>query len=74
MVPEVADALEETRRGTPKELWDAEEEDEELSPAFKDPDGEITAARFVTVDEALKLLSHPKDREFLQSIRSKIEG
>jgi len=38
-----------------------------------DPHGEITRVRWVTVDEALALLTHPKDREFLASIRSKIE-
>lgn len=40
---------------------------------FHDPDGEITAVRWVTVDEALELLTHPKDKEFLTSIRGKIK-
>jgi bis(5'-nucleosidyl)-tetraphosphatase len=35
--------------------------------------GEVTQARFVTIDEALALLTHPKDAEFLKSVRSKIE-
>ncbi len=38
-----------------------------------DPDGEVTDARWVTVDEALALLTHPKDKEFLESVRNKIE-
>jgi 8-oxo-dGTP pyrophosphatase MutT (NUDIX family) len=42
-------------------------------PAQIDPMGEITASRFVTVEEAFALLSHPKDKEFLAGIRSKIE-
>ncbi|MEK7109490.1 MAG: NUDIX domain-containing protein [Patescibacteria group bacterium] len=46
---------------------------EELPGAFNDPDGEITAVQFVTLDEALTLLTHPKDKEFLASVRSKIE-
>jgi 8-oxo-dGTP diphosphatase len=36
-------------------------------------DREVTEARFVTLQEALALLSHPKDREFLESVRVKIE-
>lgn len=36
-------------------------------------DEEITAARWVTVDEALGLLTHPKDKEFLLSVRNAIE-
>jgi 8-oxo-dGTP pyrophosphatase MutT (NUDIX family) len=38
-----------------------------------DPHGEITAVRWVTFDEATVLLTHPKDKEFLSSVRSKIE-
>jgi 8-oxo-dGTP pyrophosphatase MutT (NUDIX family) len=34
---------------------------------------EITEARWVTLDEALQLLTHPKDKEFLASVRSIIE-
>ena len=44
--------------------------DTSLSPK---QDGEITAVRWVNVDEALALLTHPRDREFLKSIRSKIK-
>lgn len=40
--------------------------------AFVPTDGEITEARWVTVDEALKLLTHPKDGEFLASVRERI--
>ncbi len=36
-------------------------------------DKEVTEARFVTIDEALTMLTHPKDAEFLRSVRSKIE-
>ena len=38
----------------------------------EDPDGEITEARWVTIDEAQQLLTHPKDKEFLASVRDKI--
>lgn len=37
-------------------------------------DTEITRAVFVSIDEALKLLTHPKDREFLASVRHNIEA
>ena len=36
-------------------------------------DGEITDKRWVTIDEAIELLTHPKDKEFLASVRTKIE-
>ena len=45
---------------------------QELSPY--DPEGEITEARWTTIDEALALLNHPKDREFLHDVRGKIEA
>jgi putative (di)nucleoside polyphosphate hydrolase len=35
-------------------------------------DAEITQMRWVTVDEGLELLTHPKDKEFLESLREKI--
>jgi len=35
--------------------------------------GEITDARFVTPDEALEMLTHPKDREFFKSVRDTID-
>lgn len=35
---------------------------------------EVTEARWVTLDEALSLLTHPKDREFLQTIRTEVEA
>jgi 8-oxo-dGTP pyrophosphatase MutT (NUDIX family) len=35
-------------------------------------DAEVTKAEFVTVDEALDMLTHPKDKEFLQSVREKL--
>lgn len=35
---------------------------------------ETTDARFVTIDEALALLTHPKDKVFLQSVRNRIEN
>jgi NADH pyrophosphatase NudC (nudix superfamily) len=37
-------------------------------------DNEVSEARFVTIDEALQLLTHPKDKEFLQSVRAKVEA
>lgn len=39
----------------------------------RDHDREVTSARWVTLDEALALLTHPKDREFLESVRHKVE-
>jgi len=39
-----------------------------------DPDQEITQVRWATIDEALTLLTHPKDRAFLSSVRTKIEA
>jgi len=39
-----------------------------------DTEGEISNARWVTMDEALGLLTHPKDKEFLQSVRGTIEA
>lgn len=43
-----------------------------LAEKPQDPDGEITAVRFVTIGEALALLSHQKDCEFLESIRDRL--
>jgi len=37
------------------------------------PDNEVTEVRFVTLDEAYELLTHPKDKEFLGSVRSILE-
>jgi 8-oxo-dGTP pyrophosphatase MutT (NUDIX family) len=34
-----------------------------------DPDNEISQVRWVTLDEALQLLTHPKDKEFLASVK-----
>jgi len=39
---------------------------------FKAGDDEVTEARWVTFQEALELLSHPKDKEFLSSSREEI--
>ena len=47
---------------------------EELSGAFDDPEGEITAVRFAAADEALALLTHPKDKEFLERNIAKIKS
>lgn len=38
-----------------------------------DPDDEITEVRWATLDEAYELLTHPKDKEFLGSVRSILE-
>jgi 8-oxo-dGTP pyrophosphatase MutT (NUDIX family) len=35
---------------------------------------ETTDVRWVSIDEAVALLTHPKDREFLESVRSTIEA
>ena len=37
-------------------------------------DEEITKVAWVSIDEALQLLSHPKDKEFLQSVRGRVEA
>jgi 8-oxo-dGTP pyrophosphatase MutT (NUDIX family) len=37
-------------------------------------DDEVTNAKFVTLEEALALLTHPKDKEFLESVREKVES
>jgi 8-oxo-dGTP pyrophosphatase MutT (NUDIX family) len=37
-------------------------------------DREVTAARWVTIEEALKMLTHPKDREFLKSVIERIKA
>lgn len=37
-------------------------------------DEEITQVRWVSVDEAFALLTHPKDKVFLDSVREKIEA
>lgn len=39
---------------------------------FIPTDGEIIEARWVTIDEALSLLTHPKDVAFLASVRDRI--
>ncbi len=39
----------------------------------RDPDDEVTEVRWVTLDEAYELLTHPKDKEFLGSVRSILE-
>lgn len=36
-------------------------------------DEEVTDMRWVTLDEAAELLSHPKDKEFLEFVRKRIE-
>jgi 8-oxo-dGTP pyrophosphatase MutT (NUDIX family) len=37
-------------------------------------DDEVTEARYVTLDEAYELLTHPRDKEFFASVRDTIEG
>jgi len=39
---------------------------------FVPTDGEITEARWVTIDEAIALVTHPRDKEFLEEVRAKI--
>jgi 8-oxo-dGTP pyrophosphatase MutT (NUDIX family) len=47
---------------------------EPLHDGFNDPDGEVTAMRFVSLEQAHELLTHPKDKEFLESITPKIKA
>ena len=47
--------------------------DEDVARDFNDPDGEVTDTRWVSTDEAHKLLTHPKDKEFLDSVIPKIK-
>lgn len=42
--------------------------------ALHPKDSEITEARYVSLDEAKDLLTHPRDREFLESVRGNIQG
>ena len=39
---------------------------------FTPQDSEVAEVRYVTLNEASELLTHPKDREFLASVRDKI--
>ena len=48
--------------------------DEVVAGGFNDPDGEVTAVRFVSLVEARDLLTHPKDKEFLDSITPNIKA
>jgi 8-oxo-dGTP pyrophosphatase MutT (NUDIX family) len=42
--------------------------------SFKPEDvGEVTDIRWATLDEAIAALTHPKDKEFLKSVRARIE-
>jgi 8-oxo-dGTP pyrophosphatase MutT (NUDIX family) len=45
---------------------------QEITPARPDPTGEITDMRWVTFAEALVLLTHPKDAEFLVSVHAEL--
>jgi bis(5'-nucleosidyl)-tetraphosphatase len=42
--------------------------------ALAPQDREVTNAKWLTIDETLALLTHPKDREFLAAVRPKIEA
>ena len=42
--------------------------------ALRGREGEITEARYVTLDEAYEMLTHPKDKEFLKSVWDTIEA
>lgn len=42
--------------------------------ALRAQDGEVTRARWATLDEAIELLTHPKDKEFLASVRPAVEA
>lgn len=41
--------------------------------ALHPQDGEISEARYVSIAEAKDLLTHPRDREFLEAIKATIE-
>ncbi len=41
--------------------------------AIRPQEGEIVEVRWVSLDEAYELLTHPKDKEFFNSVRSIIE-
>jgi 8-oxo-dGTP pyrophosphatase MutT (NUDIX family) len=41
--------------------------------ALHPQDSEVTEARYVTLEEAFELLTHPRDREFLETVRGEIE-
>ncbi len=41
--------------------------------ALTPEDGEVTEARWTTVEEALTLLTHPADRAFLESVKDTLE-
>ncbi|MDE2213302.1 MAG: NUDIX hydrolase [Patescibacteria group bacterium] len=45
-----------------------------LALAPHDSGGEISEARFVSLEEAQTLLTHPKDREFLEGVRPIVEA
>ncbi len=45
-----------------------------MSEVLEPHDKEVTGTKWVSVDEALQLLTHPKDREFLQSVRTRVEA
>jgi len=44
----------------------------ELRP--QDPDGEVTRARWVSLSDIPGLLTHPKDKEFFESVLPKIKA
>lgn len=46
---------------------------EDVAANFNDLDGEVTDIRWVSTDEAHNLLTHPKDKEFLDSVIPKIK-
>ena len=41
---------------------------------LKHQDSEVTEARWATLDEALALLTHPKDKAFFSSVRDRIHA
>ncbi len=41
---------------------------------LKSHDAEVTELRWVTIEEAIALLTHPKDKDFLESVREKISA
>ena len=47
---------------------------ETLETELKPVDAEVTKIGYYTIDEALMRLTHPKDKEFLQSVRQEVEA
>lgn len=47
---------------------------QDFPPQHTDSAGEVTASRWATLEEAYALLTHPKDKEFLQSVAERVQS